>query len=53
MIIKTAYCPTPLPVRDFDWSAVDDETYEAGSPIGYGATEEAAIRALITESEER
>lgn len=47
MKIRTTYWPKPIPIRDFDWAAVDDETYDgSGSPIGYGATEEDAISDL-------
>jgi hypothetical protein len=44
--IRTRYDPPPIPSRNFDWSALDDDTYEPGSPIGYGATEAAAIADL-------
>jgi hypothetical protein len=47
MNIKTHYWPTPIPLRQFDWSAVDDDTYDLGQPIGYGATEQAAIDDLF------
>lgn len=44
MKIKTHHDPKPVPSRNFDWSAVDDSTYDGseGSLIGYGATEQAA-----------
>lgn len=47
--ILTAYDPKPIPLRYFDWSAVDDSTYggEPGEPIGYGATEQEAIADLL------
>lgn len=56
MTIKTTYEPLNFTsVRDFDWSAVDDDTYDgsedAGCPIGRGATEAAAIADLIIESQ--
>jgi hypothetical protein len=48
MKIRTEYVYPPIPVRDFDWSAVDDDTYDGpGSPIGTGATEQAAIADLL------
>jgi hypothetical protein len=58
MKITTDYWPKPIPQRDFDWSAIDEDTYDADwegeergfvskSPIGYGATEEEAIADLI------
>ena len=48
MKIVTSYNLMPIPLRCFDWCAVDDETYDGeGSPIGYGETEEKAIEALL------
>lgn len=51
--IVTTYDPPPIPVRDADWSAVDDDTYD-GAPdsptrgqIGHGATEAEAIADLL------
>jgi hypothetical protein len=43
--IRTSYIYPPIPIRQFDWSAVDDN-YEPGDPIGYGATEQEAIENL-------
>lgn len=44
MKIKTTYDPPPIPIRSFDWSAIDDDTYDGeGSKIGYGPCEQAAI----------
>jgi hypothetical protein len=44
MKITTKYVYPPIPIRSFDWSAVDDDTYDGpGSPIGTGATEAEAI----------
>ena len=52
MKIKTSYCMTPLPIRNYDWSAIDDETYDGeGCLIGYGATEQEAIENLLEEIE--
>lgn len=45
MKIATKYMFQPSHIRDFDWEAVSD-SYEPGDPIGYGATEEAAIADL-------
>jgi hypothetical protein len=39
-------CP-PVPDRSMDWTAVDDSTYEPGCPIGWGPTEEHAIKDLV------
>lgn len=46
MKIKTVYDPKPIPVRWFDWEAIEYDTYDLGSPTGYGATEEEAIADL-------
>ena len=47
MTIITKYDPPPIPIRQFDWSAIDDDTYEPGCPIGWGATEQEAINDLL------
>lgn len=57
MKIKTnCECP-PIPIRNFDWSAIDDDTYDGAEdshcPIGRGATEIDAIRDLLDQIEER
>lgn len=52
MKIRTNYDPW-FPVASFDWSAVDDDTYEPGGPIGYGATEQEAINDLMAQLEEQ
>ena len=50
--ISTHYDPKPIPIRGFDWSAVDDATYDGeGCPIGYGATEAEAVPALLEQLE--
>jgi hypothetical protein len=58
MKIRTEFIFPPIPVRDFDWTAVDDDTYD-GAPdsktrnqIGYGRTEEEAIKNLLEILEE-
>ena len=54
MKIKTHYVYPPIPIRNFDWSAVDDDTYDGpGSPIGYGRTEQDAIDDLLDQIAER
>ena len=53
MRIKTHFEYPPIPDRNFDWCAVDDDTYEPGCPIGWGPTEEAAIADLMQEIEWR
>jgi hypothetical protein len=50
MNIKTEYWAKPIPSRNCDWSAIDDDTYDGAEdsfcPIGYGATEQEAIDQL-------
>lgn len=47
-VIRTHNEYPPIPDRQFDWVAVDDQTYDGpGCPIGYGATEQHAIIDLI------
>lgn len=46
MKINTHHIFPPIPIRDFDWSATDDN-YEPGCPIGYGRTEQEAIADLL------
>jgi hypothetical protein len=44
MKIRTEHVYPPIPIRQFDWCAVDDDTYDGpGSLIGHGATEAEAI----------
>jgi hypothetical protein len=53
MKILTEFVYPPIPLRCFDWSAVDDDTYDGDGPIGHGPTEEAAISDLMGQIEER
>lgn len=50
MKIRTEHVFPPIPDRRFDWSAVDDDTYDGAEdshcPIGRGATEAEAIADL-------
>lgn len=47
MRIVTDYWPKPIPDRRFDWTAVDDETYDGPpGPVGVGSTEAEAIADL-------
>jgi hypothetical protein len=48
--INTSYNPKPMPARGFDWCATFDG-YEPGDPMGYGATEEAAVKDLHADDE--
>ena len=52
MKIITEYVYPPIPIRDFDWSAVTD-SYEPGDAHGTGRTEQAAIADLLEQLEER
>jgi len=49
--IKTSFDYPPIPIRSFDWSAIDDDTYcgceECHCPVGHGATEQEAIADLM------
>lgn len=48
MNIVTHHEYPPIPTRNFDWSAVDDDTYDGlGCKIGWGATEAEARADLI------
>lgn len=52
MKIKTTYVCPPVPERSFDWSAIDEDTYNgSGSPIGFGATEQDAVKDLMDQME--
>ncbi len=50
--VRTNYDPKPVPSRQYDWSAIDDERYDGAedssnrNQIGYGATETEAIQRL-------
>ncbi len=49
--IHTSFVNPPIPVRGFDWEAVE-EGYEPGDHIGRGRTEQAAIEALLDQLDE-
>lgn len=55
--IRVATCHEypPIPIRDMDWSAVDDQTYDGSpsDPVGTGATEQEAIDDLMEKINER
>lgn len=55
MKIRTEFVYPPIPIRDYDWSAVDDQTYDGdpSQPIGRGRTEWAAIDDLMEQMDER
>lgn len=50
MKIITHYHYPPIPINQFDWSAVTDN-YEGGAPIGFGKTEAEAIADLCEQLE--
>jgi hypothetical protein len=47
--IKTDFVYPPIPIRQFDWNAIDDRHYggDESDPIGRGATEQEAIDDLM------
>lgn len=47
MKITTSYDPKPIPCRDHDWSAIDSDSYDYDSPVGYGPTEAVALVQLL------
>jgi hypothetical protein len=51
MHIVTTYVYPPIPERNMDWSAIDQDTYDGAEdshcPVGRGATERAAINDLV------
>jgi hypothetical protein len=54
--IVTHFIYPPIPIRSFDWSAVEDGydgAEDSHCPIGYGATEAEAIADLQQQIEER
>jgi hypothetical protein len=59
MKISTHYVNPPIPTRNCDWCAVDDDTYDGAEDahpdariIGYGATEQEAIADLMAQLKE-
>ncbi len=48
--IDTDYIHPPIPVRHFDWQAIEAD-YDLDRPIGTGATEQAAINDLLEKLE--
>ena len=54
LTISTSHDYPPIPYRGFDWSAVDDGSYDGeGCPIGTGFTEQEAISDLLYQLEDR
>ena len=58
MKIRTSFDYPPIPVRNFDWSAIDEDTYDGAEDsstrgqIGRGATEAEAIADLMDQLED-
>lgn len=54
MKIRTEHVYPPIPIRSFDWCALDDDTYDGpGSIIGHGPTELLAIADFMEQWEEK
>jgi hypothetical protein len=58
MKITTSFVYPPIPLRQFDWCAYDDDSYDgaldAGPQcVGYGRTEEEAIADFREQWEEK
>lgn len=49
--IITTFDAPPIPVRGWDWAA-KREDYDAGDLIGFGATEDEAIKDLLEKEED-
>lgn len=52
MKIRTEFVHPPIPDRQYDWSAIDDETYDEGGKVGFGRTETEAVADLKEQLEE-
>lgn len=50
--IITSYDYPPIPIRDYDWSAIRED-YEPGDLVGTGRTEQDAIDDLVRQENER
>jgi hypothetical protein len=50
--IITSYVYPPIPIRNYDWSAIRED-YEPGDLIGTGRTEQDAIDDLVRQENER
>ena len=46
--IITSYDFPPIPIREYDWSAIRSD-YDEGDLVGYGKTEQDAINDLINQ----
>ena len=52
MNVKTFCVYPPIPIRDYDWVAWDDDKGEDSSPVGRGATEQEALNDFYAQLEE-
>jgi hypothetical protein len=52
MKVRAEHVYPPIPIRDYDWSAVDDN-YEPGAPHGAGPTRKAAVQDLCEQWQEK
>jgi hypothetical protein len=54
MKITTNFVYPPIPLRQFDWCAYDDDTYDGpGSILGHGRTEAEAVADFREQWEEK
>lgn len=51
--IRVINVSPPVPTGEFDWCAINDDTYDGADsdPIGYGPTKDAAIADLMQQIE--
>ena len=49
--ILISYDYPPIPIRDYDWSAIRED-YDEGDLIGHGETEQKAIDSLVRQENE-
>ena len=50
--IQTYYDPKPIPIRRFDWEAVNYDTLDYDNVTGFGATKEEAVANLLDRLDE-
>lgn len=51
--LHTSFDYPPIPCRNFDWQAIDANTYDGGMPQGFGRTEYEAVSDLCEKIEDR
>ena len=52
-MIHTQYRRLPIPVRGYDWCALETRPYRSGDPIGWGASKAEAVAHLKALQAER